>query len=88
MLCALCALTVGAADDVQALAQQAALLKGRVYDAPPWLKADAEETERYIAPRLDALDREERAAARRRSRRCTRSTTCTPRSATRAGCNG
>src|SRR5512135_2738562 len=56
MVCALCALTVGAADDVQALAQQAALLKGRVYDAPPWLKADAEETERYIAPRLEALD--------------------------------
>jgi V/A-type H+-transporting ATPase subunit I len=59
MVCALCALTVGAADDVQALAQQAALLKGRVYDAPPWLKADAEETERYIAPRLAALDLEE-----------------------------
>lgn len=59
MLCALCALTVGAADDVQALAQQAAILKGRVYDAPAWLKVDAEETERYIAPRLDALDREE-----------------------------
>ena len=63
MLCALCALTVGAADDVQALAQQAALLKGRVYDAPAWLKADAEETERYIAPRLDALVLEERRLA-------------------------
>ena len=59
MICALCALTVGAADDVQALAQQAAILKGRVYDTPSWLKVDAEETERYIAPRLDALDREE-----------------------------
>lgn len=59
MVCALCALTVGAADGVQALAQQAAILKGRVYDAPAWLKADAEETERYIAPRLDALDSEE-----------------------------
>jgi V/A-type H+-transporting ATPase subunit I len=59
MVCARCALTVGAADDVQALAQQAALQKGRVYDAPAWLKADAEETERYIAPRLEALDREE-----------------------------
>ena len=59
MLCALCALTVGAADDVQALAQQAAILKGRVHDTPAWLKADAEETERYIAPRLAALDREE-----------------------------
>lgn len=56
----LCALTVGAADDVQVLAQQAAILKGRVYDAPAWLKVDAEETERYIAPRLTALDREER----------------------------
>ena len=43
----------------QALAQQAALLKGRVYDAPAWLRVDAEETERYIAPRLDALAREE-----------------------------
>jgi len=60
MVCALAALTVGNADDVQALAQQAALLKGRVYDAPAWLRADAEETERYIAPRLDALEREER----------------------------
>ncbi len=59
MVCALAALTVGDADDVQALAQQAALLKGRVYDAPAWLRADAEETERYIAPRLDALAREE-----------------------------
>jgi len=59
MVCALCALTVGAADEVQALAQQAAILKGRVYDAPAWLKADAEETERYIAPRLAALDGEE-----------------------------
>jgi V/A-type H+-transporting ATPase subunit I len=59
MVCALCALTVGAADDVQALAEQAAMLKGRVYDAPAWLKADAEETERYIAPRLEALEREE-----------------------------
>jgi len=59
MVCALAALTVGNADDVQALAQQAALLKGRVYDAPAWLRADAEETERYIAPRLDALEREE-----------------------------
>jgi V/A-type H+-transporting ATPase subunit I len=57
--CALCALTVGAADDVQALAQQAAILKGRVHEAPAWLKADAKETERYIAPRLAALDREE-----------------------------
>ena len=59
MVCALCALTVGAADEVQALAQQAAILKGRVYDAPAWLEADAEETERYIAPRLAALDGEE-----------------------------
>ena len=59
MVCALAALTVGDADDVQALAQQAALLKGRAYDAPAWLRADAEETERYIAPRLDALAREE-----------------------------
>jgi V/A-type H+-transporting ATPase subunit I len=59
MTCALAALTVGDADDIQALAQQAALLKGRAYDAPAWLSADAEETERYIAPRLDALAREE-----------------------------
>ncbi len=59
MVCALAALTVGGADDVQALAQQAALLKGHVYDAPAWLRADAEETERYIAPRLEALAREE-----------------------------
>ncbi len=58
MLCALCALTVGAADEVEQLAQQAALLKGRAYDAPAWLRADAAETERYIAPRLVALDRE------------------------------
>jgi V/A-type H+-transporting ATPase subunit I len=58
MVCALCALTVGAGDDVEQLAQQAALLKGRVYDAPPWLRADAAETERYIAPRLEALARE------------------------------
>jgi V/A-type H+-transporting ATPase subunit I len=59
MLCALAALTVGASDEVQSLAQQAALLKGHVYDAPPWLKADAGETERYIVPRLETLDREE-----------------------------
>ena len=60
MVCALAALTVGDADDIQALAQQAALLKGRVYDAPAWLAADAAETERYIAPRLDALTSGER----------------------------
>jgi V/A-type H+-transporting ATPase subunit I len=59
MVCARAALTVGGADDVQALAQQAALLKGRVYDAPAWLRVDADETERYIAPRLAALAREE-----------------------------
>jgi len=59
MPCALCALTVGAADDVLALAQQAALLKGRAYDTPAWLKADAAETERYITPRLAALDQEQ-----------------------------
>ena len=59
MVCALCALTVGAAEDVEQLAQQAALLKGRVYDAPSWLRVDADETERYIGPRLDALAREE-----------------------------
>ena len=59
MVCALAALTVGDTDDLQALAQQAALLKGRMYDTPAWLAADAEETERYIAPRLDALAREE-----------------------------
>ncbi len=59
MPCALCALTVGAADDVLALAQQAALLKGHVYDTPAWLKVDAGETERYITPRLAALDREQ-----------------------------
>ena len=59
MVCALAALTVGNADDVEALVQQSALLKGHVYDAPAWLKADIAETERYIVPRLAALDREE-----------------------------
>jgi V/A-type H+-transporting ATPase subunit I len=59
MVCALAALTLGAGEEMQALAQQAVMLKGRVYDAPAWLRADAEETERYIAPRLDVLAREE-----------------------------
>ena len=59
MPCALCALTVGATDDVLALTQQATLLKGHVYDTPGWLKVDAAETERYITPRLAALDREQ-----------------------------
>ena len=75
MVCALCALTVGAADDVQALAQQAALLKGRVYDAPAWLAADAEETERYIAPRLDGARPRGGSGCARSSTRCTRGTT-------------
>jgi V/A-type H+-transporting ATPase subunit I len=59
MVCALAALTVGNGDDLESLAQQSALLKGHVYDAPAWLKTDAAETERYIVPRLAALDREE-----------------------------
>jgi len=59
MVCALAALTVGAGEEVQALAQQAALLKGRAYDAPAWLRADAAETERYVGPRLEALARED-----------------------------
>ena len=59
MVCALAALSIGAGEEMQALAQQAALLKGRVYDAPAWLRVDAEETERYVAPRLEALAREE-----------------------------
>ncbi len=58
-ICALATLTVGAADDIDSLAQQAAILKGHVYDAPRWLGADAAQTERYIAPRLAALDQEE-----------------------------
>jgi V/A-type H+-transporting ATPase subunit I len=58
----LCALAIGASDDVDALAQQAALLKGRVYEAPSWLRADAAETERYVVPRLEALGRDEEAA--------------------------
>jgi len=59
MVGALAVLTVGDADDIQAIAQQAALVKGRMYDAPAWLAAKAGETERYVAPRLDALAREE-----------------------------
>jgi V/A-type H+-transporting ATPase subunit I len=55
---ALCALAVGSADEMHALTEQAALLKGRAYDAPPWLRPDAEATERYIAPRLEAIERE------------------------------
>jgi V/A-type H+-transporting ATPase subunit I len=57
---ALCALTVGAAEDMTLLEQQAALLKGQIHEAPAWLKADAAETERYIVPRLAALDDEQR----------------------------
>jgi len=57
--CALATLAVGAASDVNALAQQAAIHKGRLYDAPPWLRIDAAETERYVTPRLEALEREE-----------------------------
>jgi len=59
MVCALAGLTVGSEEDIAALDQQAALLKGRVHDTPPWLEADAAATERYIAPRLEALDREQ-----------------------------
>jgi len=50
---------LGNAADLDALAQQAALQKGHVYDAPAWLAADAAETERYVAPRLAALERED-----------------------------
>jgi V/A-type H+-transporting ATPase subunit I len=56
-----CALAVGSPDDIAALVRQTALLKGRVYEAPSWLGADAAETERFIGPRLEALAREERA---------------------------
>ena len=83
----LCALTVGAAEDVLALGQQAAFLKGRVYDAPAWLKADAAETERYMAPRLAALEREE-ARLREGLAALHAGTICTRRLATPAGCNG
>jgi V/A-type H+-transporting ATPase subunit I len=65
MVCALAALNVGNVDDIEALSQQAAQQKGRIYDAPPWLEADTAANERYIAPRLAALDAEEdRLAAR------------------------
>ena len=57
----LCALALGAADDVDALAQQAALLKGPVYEAPAWLRADAAENERYAVARLETLARDEQA---------------------------
>jgi V/A-type H+-transporting ATPase subunit I len=63
MVCALAALNVGSADDIDALSQQAAVLKGRVYDTPPWLEADAAATEHYIVPRLEALDHEQRRLA-------------------------
>jgi V/A-type H+-transporting ATPase subunit I len=65
MVCALVALTVGNADDIRSLAEQAALLKGRVCEAPSWLSADAGETERYSAPRLAAIDEEASRLARR-----------------------
>ena len=56
---ALAIVAVGSASDVEALAQQAALLKGHMYDAPAWLATDARETERYIGSRLAALERDE-----------------------------
>jgi V/A-type H+-transporting ATPase subunit I len=52
-------IAVGGTTEVEALAQQAALHKGHVYDAPPWLGASARETERTIAVRLAALERDE-----------------------------
>ena len=55
----LAVVAVGLTSDIEALAQQAALLKGHVYDAPPWLAADAQDTERTIASRLAALERDE-----------------------------
>jgi V/A-type H+-transporting ATPase subunit I len=58
-VCALAALAVGNGDEIESLAQQAALQKGHVYDAPAWLKTDAGETERYVVPRLAALDAEQ-----------------------------
>ncbi len=55
----LAVVAVGVTSDIEALAQQAALLKGHAYDAPPWLAADVRETERTIASRLAALERDE-----------------------------
>ena len=55
----LCALVVGTAGELHALAQQCAAAKGRAYDAPAWLERTASQTERSIAPRIAALDLEQ-----------------------------
>ncbi|CAG1001447.1 V/A-type H+/Na+-transporting ATPase subunit I [Burkholderiales bacterium] len=59
----LAVLAVGRAEDVEALARQAALFKGRMHEAPSWFAADAGETASRIAARLEALDAEARRAA-------------------------
>jgi V/A-type H+-transporting ATPase subunit I len=54
----LCALVVGTARDLAAIAQQCAAAKGRAYDAPSWIEGNATQALRMIEARLDALDRE------------------------------
>ncbi len=55
----LCGLVVGNEDALRNLEQQAAALRGRLYEAPAWLKRTATDSLAYIAPRLHALDRDE-----------------------------
>jgi len=59
----LAVLVVGDARDVEALARQAALVKGRLHPAPTWFAADIGETRRRIDARLDAIDADERRSA-------------------------
>ena len=59
----LAVLVVGDARDVEALARQAALVKGRLHPAPTWFAADIGETRRRIDARLEAIDADERRSA-------------------------
>jgi V/A-type H+-transporting ATPase subunit I len=59
----LAVLVVGDARDVEALARQAALVKGRVHEAPAWFAAGLGDTRQRLDARLAALDADERRAA-------------------------
>ena len=53
------ALAVGTANELQTLAQQAAATKGRTFEIPAWLRANAVDTETHIAKRLTELEARE-----------------------------
>ena len=58
------ALAVGTADELDALAQQAASLKGHVHDMPTWLVTDMARNDTYIDARIAAIATDDAALRR------------------------